>query len=391
PPLCSLMAVQLLLVRWCAGRWLQITFTVLTAAASLGFSLFLMLGVFAQPEAQVERLLRATQDQHAPLARVLQSVAAGAELLGSSLGQPPDLDALRRGLLWLLSTLAAFLLTCRLHPRAVEAYQRAQRPLFARRRSRWPAGIAASLRKKELAQLLQQPAQLIGMLVFGVTVFVLAQQRAFVGGTLATDTLPAPIGQCFSMLSLWFLTVLMVLFAHMGRLAMWDGPQWPLYLKSPAAPGALLRGKLQAIWLLLLWPVLVVSLVGGHELHANLATQLVFAAIALGGNCLAIGVAAAVGTLPLLMRPDVSGQITPGSKSLGAAMLLVFGFELTVAPVLLLWHLLQNHVQHYGLPTASWEPWVPWTVAGVWGYALLVCGLGCWLGARNFARLLRPR
>lgn len=389
PLLCPLMAVQIVLQRFFAGPLLQLVFTVLTALGSLLFYLFVLVGVLAPSRAQVAQLGQlATEHPGLPW-----NVDASAHLLLLFAGEPAEPALLLRALAWTLGTLLLLLLVSPLHPRAVEAHNRAHRPLFQRKNGQsWPAGTAASMRRKELAQLLQQPSQLFGMLMFGVMVFVLANQ-GFVAGILRTEGLADSLKQCTAMLALWFMAVLLVLGAHMGRIALWDGAQWPLYLAAPVRPRAILLGKLQAIALLLLWPVAVVTLAGATLLHASGTALLLFVPLALIGNLIALGVTAVVGTLPHVIRPDASGQIEQGSRSLLAAMLLIVGFiVVAMMPGHLFWLWLQRLEQsgsHIGEAEAT--AMAPGVLLATLIYGGLVGGLGLWLGSHNFARLLRPR
>jgi hypothetical protein len=173
----------------------------------------------------------------------------------------------------------------------------------------------------------------------------------------------------------------------MGRLAILDSAQWSLWQLAPAPAAVILRGKLQALFCLLLWPVLLVALVGMHAFAAGLPATLVFVACALLGSLMAVGVLAFVGTLPWLVRPDPSGRPGHGARPLLGALLLVMLFYMTLLPL---------------MGTAFWlvvrlkaEPWAV-SDAALW--MLAACGLtalpvfltGTWLGSHNFARLLLP-
>lgn len=390
PLLCPIMAVQMVLQRYFAGPVLQLVFTALTALGSLLFSLFLLVGALAPKPAQVASLSElAAERQGMPW-----NVDAAAHLLlNLPTGAPLDLPLVWRALGWALGAVLLFLLLTPLHPRAVEAHDRAHKPLFQRKLARsWPAAVAASIRRKELAQLLQQPSQLFSMAMFGVMVFVLAS-KGFVGSLLHSGVVPATVRQCGAMLMLWFLAVLLVLGAHMGRIALWDGGQWPLYLAAPVRPRAILLGKLQAIALLLLWPVLAVALAGASVLQASGTALILFVLLGLIGNFLALGVVAVVGTLPRVIRTDRGGQIEQGSRSLLAALLLIVGFDVVaMMPGYLAWmQLVYWGQQGQMLTDGEVLAVAPWVVLAALAYSLVIGSAGIWLGGRNFARLLRPR
>jgi hypothetical protein len=120
---------------------------------------------------------------------------------------------------------------------------------------------------------------------------------------------------------------------------------------------------------------------------AGTAEVLVFLGCALLGNLIAIGVLAFVGSLPWLVRPDVSGRPGHGARPLLGALLLVILFELTLVPAWLTWSWLQGMLSHdpTRLGEAAWNMLLTCLLT-----ALPVFIMGTWLGSRNFARLLRP-
>jgi hypothetical protein len=160
-------------------------------------------------------------------------------------------------------------------------------------------------------------------------------------------------------------------------------------MKSPAAPWTVLRGKLQAVCLLLLWPLLVVAVVGAQTFAAGAAAQALFLALALGGTALALGTVAMIGSWPRLMRPDTGGQITQGSRMLVASLVLIMTFELAIAPGWMAWHWLCRETVRGGEPATRAA--LGWTLPATLSWALLGCAFFCWLGARNYRRLLQPR
>jgi hypothetical protein len=386
PMLCTLLAAQVVLVRFFAGRWLRIVFALLGALASVGFSTWLLLGLFRSGGARVQDLATAATGPD----RLPWTVATGAELLASAARGALDLGALGSACGWLAVTAALFALAARLHPRAVERHLLAEAPLWQGRRASWPATVAGVMRRKEFAQVLQQPGALVGFLAFGFLVFAMAKEHTLVAGILGDWRLPRELAHLAAMLSLWFLAVLLVLYAHMGRLVLHDGSQWSLYVAAPAAPAAVLRGKLQAVAVFLLWPLLLVGTAGSQLWGAGPHTLLVFAGVALAGNLAALGVLAVVGTEPRLMRPDAGGQIVQGGRNFIAAIVLALLFVLVVSPAVVGWHwLVDGH-----RPSLRRGPYldelVPWLLGGALALGLAVFGLGLWFGARNLRRLTRP-
>ena len=388
PLLCTLLAVQVILVRFLAGRLLRLVFMVIAALASVAFVTWLLLGLFTPGTSRLQQLAETATAPNLPW-----TIDTTATLLASAARGVLDADALRAVLGWLGLTIAIFSFAARLHPRALEQHELAEPPVLRRGRRPWPASLAATVRKKEFAQLVQQPGALIQFVVFAVLVWVLAQKRLLVGGMLANRQLPVEVAHLGAMLAQWFLAVLLVLYAHMGRLALWDGAQWSLYMAAPAAPGAILRGKLTAIAVFLLWPLVLVAGAGVHLLEANRATLIAFLGIASGGTLAALGVLAVVGTWPRLMRPDDGGQILQGGRTFVAATVLVVLFEVAVSPAVLGWWWLCEQARRSmpGLRLETALAWAPAVVAGAVLAGAAIAGLGTWIGARNYRRLLEPR
>lgn len=385
PLLGTLLATQVVLQRFFAGRWLRLVLASSGALASVGFSTWLLLTLFRTPGTRAQAVAAIGESPQS----LPWTVDLGAELLAAATDGTLASRALGGIAMWLLATFSAFRLVALLHPRAHERHLAAEPPLLRGRGQRWPSHAAATVRNKELAQVLQQPGALMSFLVFGVLVFALARQKVLVGGVLDNPSIPLEVAQFGGLCGLWFLAVLLVLYAHMGRLVLWDSSQWPLYVAAPVAPGALLRGKLVAIGAFLLWPMLLVAAAGAMVFAIDGPVLLTFLGTALGGTLAALGVLAVIGTLPLLMRPDDSGHVVQGGRSFLAALVLVVAFQLTMLPGALAWSLVvvPNSEHRNGPP---WQ-FAPWLVAAAIGYGALVAGLGGWIGARNFRRLLQPR
>ncbi|MDO8360115.1 MAG: hypothetical protein Q7T08_08750, partial [Devosia sp.] len=364
PLICMLLAVQIVLVRFFAGRILQLVFTIVAALVSVGFSAWLLVGLFTPGRT---RLLELTTTAATPR-QLPWGIDTGAAMLAAAARGEPLAQPLLDAAYWVVFAAATFWFAARLHPRAVERHQLAEPPLLRRARSSWPSTIPATIRKKEFAQVVQQPGALVGFLIFALLVFALARQPKLFGGILDERLLPTDVRHLGTMLVQWFVAVLLVLYQHMGRLAMWDGAQWSLYMGAPGAPGAILRGKLQAVGLFLLWPFVLVGAAGAQMLGASGTTLLVFAGIALPGTLVALGVLAVVGTWPRLMRPDEGGQIAQGGRSFLAAILLVLLFEVAVSPAMVGWILMSARAHPHGLRPADAEAAAGWVVGGAWLY-----------------------
>lgn len=387
PLIATLLTAQIVLVRFLAGRWLRLLFALLSALASVAFSTWLLIGLFT-PGGERAANLAASASTPGRLPWMLDTAAG---LLTSAANNTFDGAAFGRIVAWVLATLLLFWATSLLHPRAVENHQLSEGPLFGKRRTSWPSRVGSAIRRKEFAQVLQQPAALIGFLGFAFLVVTLVREQVLVSSILGNWRLPRELAHLGAMLLHWWMAVLLVLYAHMGRLAMWDGAQWSLYMSAPARPAAILWGKLQAIALFLMWPLLLVGAAGSQILGASSFTVLLFALIALAGTVIALGVLSIVGTSPRLMRPDDGGQIVQGGRSFLAAMLLVIVFELASAPAVQGWWWLTEYLRRRPMRGEELMPYAPWVVAIAWLLALVLGGIGIGIGVRNYARLSRPR
>ncbi|MEZ6036637.1 MAG: hypothetical protein R3F29_04100 [Planctomycetota bacterium] len=385
PLLATLLSVQIAMARFLTGRALRMVAAALAGVASVGFSLWLLLQLFTSRQDRVRELVDAAEPDRAlpptieAAARLLDAAASGTATIADAL---PVLG-------WIGGATVLFFAAALLHPRAHERHLEADRPIWRRRGRGWPASLAATIRKKEFAQVLQQPGALIGFVVFAVLVLGLAQQKVLVTGILANHRVPREVRVVVAMLTQWFLAVLFVLYTHMGRLSLWDGAQWSLYMAAPPRPRTILRGKLQAIAVFLLWPLLLVVMAGVKLLDADLTAVLRFVGVAVGGTLAALGVIAVVGTWPRLMRPDRDGQILQGGKTFLAAMVMVTLFEMTLAPAALAWWWLGDHP--YALSAAEIAELWPHIIAIAVAYGALVGLGGLWLGGKNYRRLLAPQ
>lgn len=382
PLLCTLLTMQIALIRFFSGPLLRLVLATLAALAALVFWVWLLVGLFAPANAGLQPLLAPASPNSMPW-----TIACAATLLSSAATGTLDVASLQALLGWIALGGALVAVGACLHPRAVERHQESQPPLLRQRRSSWPANLAAVVRRKEFAQVLQQPGALIGFLLFGMLVFALVRERVLVGAILADHTLLPEVAQLGAMTMLWFLAVLLVLYAHMGRLALWDGAQWTLWTTAPASPWRILRGKLEAVAILLSWPLVLVAVIGSNQFGTNVTTTLTFVGTAVGGTLVALGVLAIVGTSPRLMRPEDGGQIVQGGRTFVAAMLLVIVFYVALLPAVPAWLWLRANVH----TPAALRDAAPWIVGGAMLLGAVVALLGIAIGTRNFRRLTAAR
>lgn len=385
PSLAAALAVQILMLRCSRGRATRWLASLAAAIAAFGFPVFLLAQVFQSGQAGAFEL--AATARSGASTGVL--TGAAAHLLRVATANGSLLPTLAAALLPTLGTLALLLAVAPMHPIAVEHHQLATRARRPRRRP-WPAAPVAVLRRKELTQLLQQPGAILHMVLVAVLVHLFAAQGTIVRGLLADPDLPPFLQQCAAMLTLWFLAVLMLLYSHMGRLAVWDGAQWPLYVQAPTSPSTLLAAKLQVIAVLLLWPLAVAAHAGVQWFGADLRALLPFCAFAAAGTMVALAVVAAVGTWPWLVRREPDGRLLQGSRGLVGSMALVFSFYLLLSPAFVAWVWLvqQYRVELVSDPVPDAAVLAPPLILVALGIGALLLAASLWLSARNYRRLL---
>lgn len=387
PLLATLLGLQIVMVRLLPGSWFRVVMVATAAIASVAFTIWMLLNLFTSSGERAEQIALVVHDgRELPL-----TVAAAAAALARAATGELDQAPLTTLLLWIGAACTGFGLCSLLHDRAHERYQEAARPMWRRIRRRWPTSLVATVRKKEFAQVLQQPGVLVGFVVFAALVYGLASRHLLVDNILSMTRLPRELRELAALLTWWFLAVLLVLYAHMGRLALWDGPQWPLYMASPADGRHILRGKLQAIAVFLLWPMLLVAAAGMQLLAVRGPTLLWFVGFAVAGTLAALGIIAAVGTEPRLMRPDSDGQILQGGKSFLAAMIMVTAFQVTMMPVVIGWQWLVRAVHREHVPMRTLLEYAPYALGAALCYGILIALAGSWLGGLHYRRLLAPR
>ena len=203
PLLATLLAVQILMVRFLAGRWLRLTLSIIAALASVAFTIWLLLNLFSTGRHRVDEVIAAADIAE----RLPITVNAAATMLAHACNRTLTLDHFLPVSLWIVSSLALFGVAASMHSRAHERYLESDRPLWRRSHHRWPTSLASTVRKKELAQVLQQPGALIGFLLFAVLVFVLAHERVLVANILNHHRIAHEARDIAALLTWWFLAV----------------------------------------------------------------------------------------------------------------------------------------------------------------------------------------
>ena len=383
PTIAFVFAIQVLLQRFFAGRAARAILALFSALGSLLFSFLLIAGGLAQRDAALAVVGAMRGRAVLPWllegpSRFLADVATGAGWwagIGSALAGPA-------------LAFAGILAVGTVYRRAWENARESHDPLFRRRGPGrpWPAGAAAVVFKKELAQLLHQPSQLLGILVSTLIVVVLGASRFLRDELVDSPFVPESAQRVFLLLAIWLMAQLTVAPGCTVRMAVADGPQWDLFRASPVSRWALLRGKLYPVLVLQAWPALVAAVVGGAELGATRTELLLFAAVVPAGILWTTALTAFVGTIPPLMRPREERQNL--AILLGIAILLL-AMQLSVIPAIHAWNLLTLRAFGEGtLAGASDTAAAVWLIAGAWGFGIAASTLAL-LAAAAQLRVLK--
>ncbi|MBK8979469.1 MAG: hypothetical protein IPM29_26515 [Planctomycetes bacterium] len=384
PTVAFVFAVQILVQRYLFGRRARLVMAGITTVGSLAFSAILIVGGLAQRDAAMAVVFAIRGRAVFPWL-----IEAPARLLAEdALGGVSATTALLAAATPLLAAVVLALLGP-LHRLAWEIAGEAPESLGRRRRNRpWPTSAQAAVFRKELAQLLHQPGQLLGILFSTLIVVVLGASR-FVGDHLDdARELPNGMRPVFMMLGLWLFAQLTVAPGCMVRLVVVDGRQWPLYMSAPVRTGALLLGKLRAAALLQAWPALVAVLIGATELGAGPAQIGLFLWIVPAGIAWTTALTGFVGTIPPLMRPAEDRNHL--AVLLGVAILLL-SLQLTALPGIWAWRALADWQAGEGpFATLSLASATTVVVAVLWGVLLLLSALAFGVARLQLARLRAP-
>src|SRR5690606_2821828 len=276
-----------------------------------------------------------------------------------------------------------------LYRRAYENARGSVEPLVRFGRGRpWPSGAAAVIFRKELAQLVQQPTQLIGLLFSAVVVVVLAGGRFIGGSFLDEPRLSSGERGVFVMLALWLFAQLTIAPGCLLRLVALEAAQWPLLVTAPLRTRSFLAGKLGLIAALQAWPALVAAIVGIVHFDAGPATVAAFAAVAPACVLWTTAATAFVGTIPPLMRPGAERNNLLALVAVGILLVLL---QLTLVPGLAAWQILLSRAAGDG-PLAGFDQRSSdaLLIGGAWAFALLAGGLLLAIAGLQVRRLRAP-
>ena len=124
PLLATLLTVQIIMVRFLAGRWLRLILSAVAAVASVGFTCWLLLSLFTNGRDRMQEVIAASDTAD----RLPLTVHAAATMLANASNRVLTSDHLWPVILWLAASLAVFGLASLLHSRAHERFLEADLP-----------------------------------------------------------------------------------------------------------------------------------------------------------------------------------------------------------------------------------------------------------------------
>jgi hypothetical protein len=296
-----------------------------------------------------------------------------------------------------ITLLVALLLPCLFLACAAPIYERAFenawvtfRPSLActvrRMGRRWPATPAASIFRRELMQYVPQPASLFGYLFLAVLIFMIARSNplslSFAEGSAVPQVVSSAARIFFT--GLMFSSMSVVGFAG-------DFPYLILYKSSPIRPAVLFRGRIAILLLPLGWTLLLVLLMGHWLIGASGGALLLSAIYLLPAMALTLGLISDLGPLTIPRRGGNGAPMPSATRmlimSIGIALIMALVLGLCVG----FWNTLcASYMEQDALARLNPVTLLLVTQGAAWIFAILVGGLGCAIGLRNYQKLLSP-
>jgi hypothetical protein len=113
-----------------------------------------------------------------------------------------------------------------------------------------------------------------------------------------------------------------------------------------------------------------------------------FAGFAAAGTLAALAVIAAIGTWPWLVRRELDGRLTQGSRGLVGSLALMTCYLLAVAPGYVAYRLALAEAR---TQRPDFGPLLPLALGAAFALGALEFAAAGWLAVRNYRRLLAPR
>jgi len=271
-------------------------------------------------------------------------------------------------------------------------------------RAGWPAGLAASMYRKDFLHAWKAPGGLIGQLAMVALIVYfsfneglenLRDPEAFLGRMGMPVDLhavpPQPLRHAVLLLLLLAFLLVMVMPGITATLLTGERRQWALLAASPASRKTLLRGKLAWVFTLLGFYTLVVTATGLFLRHLDPRGVLGFLAVVPPVLFAGVLVPLAVQTHPWLASARSEAQPPIGRNMVGS-FLSVGALFLMMLPGFFYWIQVERlyagkggFLSHFGPQWAG-----PLGMVLLWVFGLLVGGIALRSALTHFRRLTGP-
>jgi len=387
PLVAGIILVNVALMRWLAKPWTRMLLTMLGGLAGMAFILLSASGVMTGKASGEEMAALVQAEPQLPWLLSLPT-----DVLMYLMGQPTGSTSILILLITLLSPCVLLLLAAAVYERAYEnAWVTFNPTLFRTVRflsKGWPTKPVASLLRRELVQLVQQPTSLFGYVFLGFLIFMIARSDPM-SLTLPEDSpVPELLGSTARVFFTWLLTALMLASMSVPSPGA-EVPYLVMYKSSPVRPAALLHGRMATLLLPFGWCLVLTLLFGHWIIGASPLALLLFIGFALPTMVLSLGLITGLGTLAI---PTTSGaSLVDMTRMLITSIGVALAMGIILGAGLAFWHGLCRSYK-YSTTMADSNPmlFLVLTLAVAWGFALLVGGLGYLLGRRNFRKILSP-
>jgi ABC-type transport system involved in multi-copper enzyme maturation permease subunit len=380
---------HVILMRWLAKPQTRMLLSILGGAAAIVFILLVAGGAMTGESSGQELAAFMETEPRLPLLLGLP-----ADMLMGLVGLPHGQTDLFTILITLLSPCILLACAAPLYERAFENASVIFRPSLARTvRSlgrRWPTIPAASIFRRELVQLVQQPANLLGFLFLGVLIFMIARSNPLSLSYTEGAEVPEVVVSAAEVFFTWLFTGLM--FASMSVSSFTaDHAYLVLYKSSPIRPASLLHGRIATLLLPLGWCFFLVLLIGRWYIGASPWALVLFTGYVLPAIVITLGLISGLGTLAIPRRSGDGAPLAATARMIMMSIGVGLAMGIILGVCIGFWKALQDSYTERGaLARMNPVALLLVTQAVAWAFSLLVGGLGYAFGLRNYRQLLAP-
>lgn len=389
PVIAFVLCLHVVLMRWLASPRVKLAVQTVTGLLGVAGAALAMTGFLIDRDDALKMAERMAAGAELPLV-----LDAPAQWLLAGCGHMPGLPSLAMLPVFVLLPFALFTLMARFYPRAHENSIVVARPVIRTRRrapghgAPWPRNVAASIARRDMAEILRDPGGafiyiFLAVYVIGATVVSFGESNS--------ETLPAAVNQVLSMTTRWLMLSLILAMLLTPSISMGEKKQFALLASSPARRSHILMGRSVGLALIFGW-VLVVQVVSALAIGYSVGVVGVATVIAISASIIALSLVFAFGTLTVSRFTDdtsssgeLVGVVLPQLLVCSAQITLFIGsFKIKKE--------LRRYYKESGIFDGMAEQTVWWIlIGGTWALALAIATIGFTIGVKNYERALRPK